>query len=269
MMTYPQIDPVAFSLGPVDVHWYGLAYLAGFFCALWYMRWAMGRHRAPHMQPGYADDLFFWVVIGVILGGRLGYVFFYNWDYYSRHMDEIYQVWQGGMSFHGGALGVAVAVLLFAWSKRIHFADLTDRMAPGVCFGLFFGRLANFINGELYGRVTSADVPWAMVFPGAGDLPRHPSQLYEAGLEGMVLFLILHAMMLRRRIYRYEITGMFLIFYSLFRTFVEFFRQPDAIPELQGGIFDVMTMGQMLSVPMFIVGIVLLVISRRGTHLRV
>lgn len=249
-LPFPAVDPVAFSLFGLDVRWYGLAYIAGFFCALAYGKWQVRRYpslvTAEHM-----DGLFTWGVLGAILGGRLGYTLFYNPQYYLHNPVEIFYTWQGGMSYHGGMLGVIVAILLFARFLRLDPFAFADRIAPAVCLGLLFGRLANFINGELYGRIT--DVPWAIAFPSGGLLPRHPSQLYEGLLEGVVLFAVLHFILTKRH-RRGEVTGLFLLGYGAVRVFVEFFRQPDDLMHLKEGVFTLITMGQLLSVPMIIAG---------------
>jgi phosphatidylglycerol:prolipoprotein diacylglycerol transferase len=266
MITYPHIDPVALRItfGGLDlpVYWYGIAYVCAFFAGLYYIKWAFRRYPVSGVEKSteLADDIFMWIILGVILGGRLGYTLFYNFGYFSDNPLEIFKTWQGGMSYHGGMLGVFIAMFLFAKKRGIHFFDVADRLAPGVCIGLLLGRIANFVNGELYGRV--ADVPWAMVFPSGGDMPRHPSQLYEAGLEGILLFMILHFVLLKR--YRLgEVSGLFMIGYGLSRITVEFFRQPDDLEHLQQGIFTVITMGQLLSIPMVLFGLGLLYWSKK------
>lgn len=259
MMQFPAIDPVAFSFFGLDVHWYGLAYVAAFFSALWYLNWQTTRYPGT-LTRAMTDNLFMWGVLGVILGGRLGYTLFYNPGYYLSHPLEILHVWQGGMSYHGGLIGVVLAILLFARRERISPFAIADKLAPGACIGLFFGRIANFVNGELYGRLT--DVPWAMVFPGGGPLPRHPSQLYEAFLEGIVLFTVLH-LILRRRWRKGELSGLFLFGYGLARFSVEYVRQPDPMAHLHEGIFTVITMGQLLSLPMIVAGAIMWLWSRQ------
>ena len=255
MLVHPQFDPVALSLGPVQIHWYGLTYLVAFGLFLWL---AARRVRYPWLaQAGWTrrdvEDLLFYGVVGVVIGGRLGYVMFYQPDYFLAHPLAILRVWQGGMSFHGGLIGVVVAGLIYVRLRKIPllpFADLTFTAAP---IGLFLGRIANFINAELYGKVT--DVPWAMVFPGAGPDPRHPSQLYEAGLEGIVLFLAVrfatHGLKCLPR--PGFASGVFATGYALSRIIVEFAREPDAhIAYLTGGW---LTMGMVLSLPLLAVGI--------------
>ena len=260
MIPFPDIDPIALRLGPVAVHWYGIAYVAGFFTGLAYLKHIIKRYGEQVVSLKHADDAFIWIIIGIILGGRLGYILFYNFAYYIEHPAAILKTWQGGMSFHGGLIGVILATLLFTYVRKLNYFDLADRMAPAFCFGLFFGRIANFINGELYGRAT--DMPWGIIFPNGGNFARHPSQLYEALLEGVVLFIVLH-LVLRTRVRRYEASGIFMLGYGLSRFFVEFFRQPDNIPHLQEGIFTFITMGQILCIPMMGIGIGLLALSRR------
>ena len=259
---FPMIDPVMIEVGPFAIRWYALAYISGLVLGWLYLRWLVQRP-GWQLTPLDLDDLLLYVTIGVVLGGRLGYVFFYRPDFYLSHPGEILQVWQGGMSFHGGMLGVIVAMALFAWRRGIAFFEVGDAVAAAVPIGLFFGRIANFINGELYGRAT--DVPWAMVFPHGGPDPRHPSQLYEAILEGLVLFLILFWVARRPRISETAglIGGLFLIGYGLARSFVEFFREPDEhLGFLLGGSI---TMGQILSLPMILIGLALLAKSYAGT----
>lgn len=262
MLMHPQFDPVAIALGPVQVHWYGLTYLAAF--GLFYLL-AVQRIRQPvfaarQWTARHVEDLLFWGVVGVILGGRLGYVLFYKPGYYLENPLQALQLWHGGMSFHGGLLGVVVAGVLFCRSRKLAirpFADLIFCAAP---IGLFLGRLANFINAELVGRPT--DVPWAMVFPGY-DEPRHPSQLYQAGLEGLVLFLILHILWRVEAIRSRAgiLSGAFLIGYGVFRSFAELFRQPDAN---LGLLYAGATMGQLLSLPMIGIGIALVWFGAKG-----
>ena len=224
---FPTIDPVLISIGPFAIRWYALAYIVGIMLG-WRLVRRLVQRPGWQVTPEAIDDLLFYVTLGVILGGRIGYVLFYQTGYYLSHPLDILAVWHGGMSFHGGLLGVLTATMLFARSRKLAFFELTDAMAVVTPIGLFFGRIANFINGELWGRVT--DVPWAMVFPNAGPEPRHPSQLYEAGLEGLVLFAVMLwcAYRPRRPGARGALSGVFLIGYALARIPVEFFRQPDA-----------------------------------------
>jgi len=248
---YPIIDPIAVALGPFAIRWYALAYIAGLVIG-WRYCLALSKQPPQIARTEDIDDFLVWATLGVVLGGRTGYVLFYRPDYYFENPDEIYRLWHGGMSFHGGALGVLVALVLFCHRRKIALLGLADIIACAVPIGLFFGRIANFINGELWGRVS--EVPWAMVFPTGGPLPRHPSQLYEASLEGVVLFLILFA--LRRSPFvraRYgTLTGVFLIGYAIARMISELFRQPDAN---LGFIYYGTTMGQLLSLPLLAFGL--------------
>lgn len=255
------IDPVAFWLGPLPVRWYALAYLAGFLLGWRYCLYLSGLslHHRPDRQD--IEDFLPWAIVGVILGGRLGYVLFYNFEHYYYAPLEALQVWKGGMSFHGGMLGVSFSLVMYPWLKGFNPLRLSDLVAAAAPIGLFFGRLANFVNGELYGRVS--DVPWAMVFPRAGAQPRHPSQLYEAALEGALLFVIL-VLLVRIPAVRERpgiVTGVFLIGYGCFRSFVEFFREPDY---QLGLFFNIVSMGQILSLPMILAGLVLVLGAWRG-----
>ncbi|MDQ2696533.1 MAG: prolipoprotein diacylglyceryl transferase [Pseudomonadota bacterium] len=264
MLVHPDFDPVAFHLGPLAVRWYGLMYLLGFAAG-----WALGRVRAARPGCGWTaaqiDDLVFYIALGVILGGRVGYVLFYAFADFLRNPLLLFMVWEGGMSFHGGLLGVLAAMVLYARKVGRGFFEVTDFIAPLVTPGLFFGRIGNFINGELWGRTT--DLPWGMVFhtPGAGGLPRHPSQLYEALLEGPVLFAILWLYSARPRP-AMAVSGLFLLCYGVFRFVVEFVRQPDE--HLGFVAFGWLTMGQLLSLPMIVLGAGLMVWAyrRRESH---
>lgn len=252
-LTYPDIDPVALAIGPLEIRWYALAYLAGILLGWRYALYLAGLkgEGKRNITAAVIDDFLPWAIIGVIVGGRLGYVLFYQLEMYLADPLEIIKVWHGGMSFHGGAAGVFVAMAVYSWRHKLSFLRLTDIVACVVPIGLFFGRVANFINGELFGRVTSG--PLGMVFPGGGLLPRHPSQLYEAALEGLVLGLVLlffvHRAAIRAR--PGLLTGMFIAGYGLARFTIEFFREPD--PQI-GYIADWLTMGQILSLPMVIGG---------------
>ncbi|MEE8189872.1 MAG: prolipoprotein diacylglyceryl transferase [Kiloniellales bacterium] len=249
-INFPDIGAVAFSIGPLAIRWYSLAYIAGLLLAWWYCRWAAAR--PPRSVSAAAiDDYLLWATLGVVLGGRLGYVLFYKPGFYLANPQEIVFLWMGGMSFHGGFLGVVAATILFARKRGIALSTLSDIIASAAPIGLCLGRIANFINGELFGRPTEA--PWGMVFPYGGPLPRHPSQLYEAALEGLLLFLVLHLLIrLGKLEYPWFITGAFLIGYGLSRIVVEFFREPD---ENLGFLLGGVTMGQILSLPMLAVGI--------------
>lgn len=258
MFVHPQFDPVAISLGPLAIRWYGLMYLAGFIAFL-----IMGRRRAASQRwhgiaPRDLDDLLFYGVLGVVLGGRLGQVIFYEPAYYAAHPLEILAVWKGGMSFHGGFLGVLAAMALWARRTGRTFFQVTDFVAPLVPLGLMAGRIGNFINGELWGRVTTADFPLAMVFPQVDNLPRHPSPLYQAAGEGLLLFALLWWYSVRQRP-RAAVSGAFLIGYGALRFLAEFFREPDH------GIFGqsyVVSMGQWLSLPMIALGLWLMLRRR-------
>lgn len=258
VLIHPQFDPIAFSIGPLSVRWYGLMYLLAFagVLLLGRIRLNSSRQSAQLQHPGMdakgLDDLLVYGVLGVVLGGRLGYVLFYKPDYYLAHPLEIFAIWQGGMAFHGGMLGVIAALALFARQRRLGFFQVTDFIAPMVPFGLAAGRLGNFINGELWGRVADPSVvPWAMVFPQAGDgLARHPSQLYQMALEGLTLFVLLWWFSSKPRPTG-AVSGFFLLGYGLFRFIAEFARQPD---DFLGLLSLGMSMGQWLSVPMMVAG---------------
>ena len=249
---FPAIDPVLVQVGPFAIRWYALAYIVGLLIGWRYCLYLAGR--PPRLVTrDQLDDFFLWATLGVVLGGRIGYVLFYQPGYFLEHPLDILFVWEGGMSFHGGLIGVILAMYLFARRRGIPFFALTDIVASATPIGLFFGRLANFVNGELFGRPT--DVPWAMVFPNGGDQPRHPSQLYEAALEGVVLFLALFLLARFTRALERPglLSGVFLIGYGLSRFLVEFFREPDAqLGYLLGGT---VTMGQILSLPMIALGL--------------
>lgn len=262
MLIHPQFNPVAISVGPLAIHWYGLMYLLAFL-----QFWWLGKHRIlSHPQlarNGWTvqqlDDLLFYGVLGVILGGRLGQVLFYEPGYYFSDPARILAIWQGGMSFHGGFLGVLLAMAFCAHKWQRAWLDITDFIAPLVPLGLAAGRVGNFINGELWGRVADPSLPWAMVFPRVDDLPRHPSQLYQAGLEGLLLFALLWIYSGKTRP-RGAVSGAFLIGYGCFRFLAEYFRTPD------DGIFglsEVISMGQWLSLPMIVIGVLMLAAAHR------
>ncbi len=256
MLVHPNFDPVAFSIGPLAVRWYGLMYLLGFGLAWWLGLRRIAQGQAPIDRRQF-DDLIFYAVLGVILGGRLGYVLFYKPGYYASHPLEIPAVWQGGMSFHGGLLGVMLAMWLAARKHKVNWLRLMDFVAPLVPLGIAAGRMGNFINGELWGRPT--DLPWGMVFRNAGDLPRHPSQLYEFALEGLVLFALLWWFSSKPRP-RAQVSAVFLIGYGGLRFLAEFAREPDSF---LGYLALGMTMGQWLCVPMIAGGLWLFAWSRR------
>ncbi len=262
MLIHPQFNPVAISVGPLAIHWYGLMYLMAFL-----QFWWLGKHRIlSHPQlarNGWTvqqlDDLLFYGVLGVILGGRLGQVLFYEPGYYFSDPARILAIWQGGMSFHGGFLGVLLAMAFCAHKWQRAWLDITDFIAPLVPLGLAAGRVGNFINGELWGRVADPSLPWAMVFPRVDDLPRHPLQLYQAGLEGLLLFALLWIYSGKTRP-RGAVSGAFLIGYGCFRFLAEYFRTPG------GGIFglsEVISMGQWLSLPMIVIGVLMLAAAHR------
>lgn len=262
MLTYPEIDPVAFHLGPLPVHWYGITYLVAFL-ACWFVLSLRLTHStfARGFTKEQLSDILFYGAIGIIIGGRLGYMVFYDFHDLITNPVLLFETWKGGMSFHGGLIGVIIAMWIFAKRSGKHLIDVTDLIAPVVPIGLACGRIGNFINGELWGRVTT--MPWGMVFPDSGNLPRHPSQLYEFFLEGISLFLILWFFSNKPRP-RYAVSGMFLLFYGLFRFFVEFFREPDA--QIGFVAFGWMSKGQLLSLPMIIFGIGLIVYAyKRNT----
>jgi len=259
MIPFPAIDPVALRLGPLAIRWYGIAYLLGFLCGYGILRQAVSSGRLALTRDGLGE-LLSALVAGVVLGGRLGYVLFYNLPYFLHHPLRVFAVWEGGMSFHGGLGGVLVAAWLFGRKRSVSFLALGDALALAAPPGLFFGRLANFINGELYGRVS--DVPWAMVFPDAGALPRHPSQLYEALLEGLLLWILVWGAARLRRGREGVPSGSFLCGYGVMRSLVEFTREPDSQLGLVLGPFS---MGQILSTTLVLAGASILWDSTRGS----
>jgi len=259
ILPFPNIDPVAFSIGPLAVHWYGLAYVAGIMIGWFYARKLIDRptlwkgDTAP-MTKTHLDDFLVWIAVGIVVGGRTGYVLFYDLPPMLEDPIRIIQIWNGGMSFHGGLMGAIVAMILFARKNAIPVWSMFDIIAAVVPIGLLFGRIANFINGELWGRLSSA--PWAIVFPTGGPFARHPSQLYEAGLEGIVLLLVLAALIFGIKAFKKPglIAGIFVMGYGLSRIFVEFFREPDAqLGYLLGTNW--LTMGMVLSTPMVLIGL--------------
>nr|WP_205412874.1 prolipoprotein diacylglyceryl transferase [Neorhizobium tomejilense] len=259
LMPFPNIDPVAFSIGPLAVHWYGLAYVAGILLGWFYARrlaangslWKDGQSPITAVQ---LDDFLVWVAAGIVLGGRIGYILFYDMGAVAANPVRAIEIWNGGMSFHGGFIGATIAMIIFARRNTIPVWSMFDTVAAVVPFGLLFGRIANFINGELWGRLSSA--PWAVVFPTGGPFSRHPSQLYEAGLEGIVLVLVLALLIFRFKALKIPgtIAGTFVVGYALCRIFVEFFREPDAqLGYLLGTNW--LTMGMVLSLPMIAAGV--------------
>jgi len=255
-LQHPQFNPVALQIGPLAIHWYGLTYMVAFGLFVWL---AGRRTTYPWFaREGWVrrdvEDMLFYGVLGVVLGGRLGYVLFYKFDYYLKHLTEIPAVWKGGMSFHGGMLGVIVAMALFAWHRKRPFLQVTDLIAPCVPLGLASGRVGNFINGELWGRQADPSLPWAMIFPESGTLvPRHPSQIYQFLGEGVLLFVILWIYGKKER-GRGQVSGLFLIGYGVLRFAAEFFREPD---DFLGLLALGMSMGQWLCVPMVVAGAIL------------
>jgi len=249
-INYPSIDPIIYSFGILKLSWYSLSYIFGIIIGYYYVL-RLNKLRALPLDKKLIDDSISYIVVGIIAGGRLGYVIFYQPFYYLVNPFDILKTWQGGMSFHGAVIGVVLSIYLFARSRKISFLYYIDYIAAAAPIGFFFGRIANFVNDELWGKVSN--VPWAVTFPRGGYLPRHPSQLYEAVLEGIVLYVILYLFFKSKyRNYRGFIGSQFMIFYAIFRMTVEIFRQPD---EQLGYILTHMTMGQILSIPMVLIGI--------------
>jgi len=267
ILPFPEIDPVIFQIGPLAVHWYGLAYVAGILIGWFYARRlamnnALWRNETPAVTLQQLDDFLLWAAGGIVLGGRIGYILFYDLGSVLANPIRAIEIWNGGMSFHGGFLGTTLAMIIFARRNGIVLWSLFDIVAAVVPIGLFFGRIANFINGELWGRLSS--MPWAIVFPTGGPFARHPSQLYEAALEGLVLLGLLSWFIYRRQALKSPglVTGIFVLGYALSRIFVEFFREPDAqIGYLVGGW---LTMGMVLSLPMALAGIWAITRARRA-----
>ena len=261
ILTFPHINPVLISIGPLAVRWYALAYIVGIIAGWIYARAIIASPKlwggpAPFTVVTY-DDFIVWITLGIILGGRIGYVLFYNLPHFSEHPLEIFQLWNGGMSFHGGVLGCVVATALFAMRRGISFLSLGDVTLAVAPIGLFLGRIANFINGELWGR--PSDVPWAMIFPSGGPIPRHPSQLYEAALEGLLLLTVLGVLVRCGALRRPGlVSASFAVGYGVLRIFCEFFREPDVqLGFLWGGL----TMGMLLSIPLILAGLIGLIFA--------
>jgi phosphatidylglycerol:prolipoprotein diacylglycerol transferase len=265
LLAFPEIDPVALEVGPLVIRWYALAYLAGIVIGWWLLMKLNARRSlafpTPLLSKAALDDIVLYATLGIILGGRFGYVLFYDFAYYAANPLQAFALWHGGMSFHGGLLGMLSAMGIFCWRHNVRWLPLMDLLAVCAPIGIFFGRAANFINGELYGRV-AVDVSWAMVFPHGGPAPRHPSQLYEAGLEGLLLLAILLVLALRTQLRDKvgALSGVFLLGYGSARAFVEFFREPDA---QLGYLTFGLTMGQLLCLPMILGGLGLLVWALR------
>jgi phosphatidylglycerol:prolipoprotein diacylglycerol transferase len=263
VIPFPAFDPVLVSFGPIAVRWYALAYIVGILLGWLYARAVIRRNNLwaspPPLTVTDYDDFVLWVTLGIILGGRIGYVLIYNPAYFAAHPLESLQLWKGGMSFHGGFLGCVTAVILFARRRGLSILSLGDITCAAGTIGLLLGRIANFINGELWGRTT--DVPWAMVFPTGGPLPRHPSQLYEAGLEGLLLFIVLSLLIRAGALKRPGvILGSFTLGYGIARSIGEHFREPD--PQL-GFLWDQLTMGTLLSIPLILAGVIIIVAALR------
>ncbi|MBF0184900.1 MAG: prolipoprotein diacylglyceryl transferase [Magnetococcales bacterium] len=250
MISYPNLDPVLLQIGPLAIRWYGMMYTLAFLLG-WPLLQARAKRFLPQLTPEKVSDLLFWILLGVLFGGRIGYILFYQFEYYLAEPLAVFRIWEGGMAFHGGLLGVLTVCLLFSRRHQFSCLALADLVAPIAPIGFFLGRLGNFINAELWGRVT--DLPWGMIFPGGGPLPRHPSQLYQAALEGLALFLLLQWL---GRVARPPgfLLGWFLAGYGLCRLVVEFVREPD--PQLGLLALD-LTMGQWLSLPMILAGLAL------------
>lgn len=260
-LSFPSISPVFFSIGPLDIRWYSLAYIVGFIFAWRYIKYLASNKAVSHsnsINEKLIDDLIFYSIIGLIIGARLGYVIFYNYDYYSENLIEILYLWQGGLSFHGGLLGIVIAAIIISKLYKTTFFEISDLICVSAPVGIFFGRISNFINGELFGRPSNFLI--GMKFPNADNQYRHPSQLYEAFLEGLLLFIILNFLIFKFKKLKNPgiISGVFLMLYGLFRFTVEFTREPDI---QLGFVYHFFTMGMILSLPMFLAGILILVIK--------
>jgi len=258
-MQYPSIDPVIVHIGPLALRWYGLMYIIGFIASFFIVKRG-AKQQGLQLTGEQVADYIFTLAIGVILGARLGYILVYNFSYYLNHPLKLFAIWEGGMSFHGGLIGGLIAACWFFKKHKLNFWQMSDLTVLAIPVGLGFGRIGNFINGELYGRVTTS--PFGMVFPGGGPLPRHPSQLYESFLEGLVLFIILQ-IIARFRPPRGVLFWTFITGYGLFRFIVEFFREPD---QQLGFLWGGATMGQLLSLPMFVIGLVMVIVFYKKGH---
>ena len=258
MIPYPHISPVIVRIGPLEIRWYGLMYLLGFVTSYILFQYQIKKKKIKSITKETVENLYFWLILALILGARLGYVLFYNLPYYIENPLKVFAVWQGGMSFHGGLIGSIIAGIIFCRKNNIDFWQLADLFVPTTPPGLAFGRLGNFINGELFGR--PSNVPWAMIFPGGGDIPRHPSQLYEAFLEGIFLFTVIWVLKDRLRT-KGMVLAVFIILYGFIRFMVEFTREPD--PQL-GYVLGPFTMGQILSFSMMAAGFALAVWRKRA-----
>lgn len=264
MSTFPNINPVALYVGPLEIHWYGLAYIAGVILGWLLFRYIIKKSNTKLTLNHAHDFIFTWFMISMLVGGRLGHVLFYDFHYYFNHPLEILMTWKGGMSFHGGVIGIAIASLLFCHHNKLGLFDLTDVIVICTPFGLCFGRLANFINSELYGHITS--VPWGIVFPNGGPLPRHPTQLYEAFVEGVLLFILLFQVWCKTNWIEQagKLTGLFLVSYGSGRTVIEFFKEVD--PHI-GYFFHYFALGQLLCLPMIVLGLYLIFRKSYGSLL--
>lgn len=262
MITYPQINPVAFHIGSFGVHWYGVMYLLAFLSFLYIGKWRIRKYGHPILKESDMDDFLFYGAMGVILGGRLGYCIFYQPEVYLMHPLNIFKTWDGGMSFHGGILGVCLAIYLYSRKLKCGFLQLMDFGAPLVPIGLFFGRIGNFINGELWGKACNPDLPWGMVFPSGGPFTRHPSQIYEALCEGVLIFIVLIIFTQKTRKVG-QTCSLFVLLYGLIRLVLEVFREPDSfatgIVQLTG-----LSLGQLYSIPMIVIGAVYFVLASNG-----
>ena len=265
-MLIHNLDPVLIDFGFLQIRWYSLAYILGILLGWIYANKIIkltsnNKYNFVQASTEHFDDLIIYIIIGIILGGRLGYVIFYNLDYYVQNLSDIFKIWKGGMSFHGGLFGVTIATILFSKKNEINFFKFTDIISCVAPIGILLGRIANFINAELYGKITT--VKWGIVFPGAGNLPRHPSQIYEAILEGVVLFLLINFLALKKEILYKPgfISALFLIFYSVFRIFSEIFREPD---NHIGLLFNYLSMGTLLSLLTIIIGVFIILFIKKN-----